>query len=113
MAIWSPIQNSDCQADIRRFPGDYWSGKTAVRQLSRMHERALGRAHLPYFSNTFSICPTFFSTLPVFFSALPSACKLGLFVTWPAVSLTLAFHFVNGAFDLIFRTGVHLFSPCH
>src|SRR5450432_3641294 len=46
--------------------------KTSVQKLSRTHERALGRAHLLYFSNTFSICPTFFSTLPVFFSALQS-----------------------------------------
>jgi hypothetical protein len=50
-----------------------------------------GKSRLIYFSNTFSICPTFFSTLPVFFSALPSASKLGLFVTLPAVSLTLPF----------------------
>lgn len=44
-----------------------------------------------YFSKTLSTCPIFFSTLPVFFSALPSACKLGLFVTLPAVSLILPF----------------------
>src|SRR5450755_828877 len=39
---------------------------------------------LVYFSNTFSICPTFFS-------ALPRVSRLGLFVTFPTVSLTLPF----------------------
>src|SRR5580704_16273133 len=86
----TPLQNSDCQADVRRFRA-ITGPETAVHQLSRTHECALGGAHLLYFSNTFSICPTFFSTLPAFFSALPSPCKLGLFVTLPAVSLTLPF----------------------
>jgi hypothetical protein len=31
-------------------------------------------------------------------------------VTLPAVS-DFAFHFMNSAFNLILRTGVHLFSP--
>src|ERR1700686_1809614 len=84
----TPIQNSDCQADPRRFRA-ITGAETGLHQLSRTHERALGGAHLLYFSNTFSICPIFFSTLPVFFSALPSARKLGLFVTLPAVSLIL------------------------
>src|ERR1700693_72659 len=63
----------------------------ARRRQLETHRLASGRARLIYFSNTFSICPTFFSTLPVFCSALPSACRLGLFVTWPAFSLTLPF----------------------
>src|ERR1022692_1532473 len=58
---------------------------------NRALEQAPDRRHQIYFSKTFSICPTFFSTFPVFFSAVPSACKLGLFVTLPAVSLTLPF----------------------
>src|ERR1035437_587532 len=44
-----------------------------------------------YFPNTLSIWPSFFSTFPVVFSALPSASRSGLFVTLPAVSLTLPF----------------------
>src|ERR1035438_992175 len=65
--------------------------RTATHQLSRTHEDSPDRARLIYFSNTLSICPIFFSTLPVFFSALPSACRLGLSVTLPAISLTLPF----------------------
>jgi hypothetical protein len=34
-------------------------------------------------------------------SALPSPSKLGLFVTFPAVSLDFAFHFVKSAFNLV------------
>src|ERR1039457_607952 len=60
-----------------------------MRQLLRTQEPAPDRARLIYFSSTFSICPTFFSTLPARCSALPSVSKSGLFVTWPAVSLTL------------------------
>src|ERR1700691_3585160 len=63
------------------------SGGTSVVSRAQPPDRR----RLIYFSNTFSICPTFFSTLPVFFSALPSACKFGLFVILPAVSLTLPF----------------------
>src|ERR1035437_10608280 len=86
----APIQNSECQADC---PPSLSSSepRTVVLQSSPPHQQAPDRAPLIYFSNTFSICPTFFSTLPVFFSALPSACKLGLFVTLPAVSLILPF----------------------
>src|ERR1700693_1170050 len=65
--------------------------RAAVHQLSRALEQAPDGRRQIYFSNTFSICPTFFSTFPVFFSAVPSACKLGLFVTVPGVFLTLPF----------------------
>ena len=42
-----------------------------------------------YFSNTFSICPTFFCTLPAIFSSWPSAARLGLLVICPAFSFAL------------------------
>jgi hypothetical protein len=42
---------------------------------------------ITYFSNTFSIWPTFFWTLPASFSFWPSAVSLGLSVTFPAFSL--------------------------
>jgi hypothetical protein len=40
---------------------------------------------------------------------LPSTCKLGLFVTLPAISVTLPFYFMSTAFNLILRAGVHPF----
>jgi hypothetical protein len=80
-----------------------------VHQLPKRMNTLQADLRLIYFSNTFSICPTFFSTLPVFFSALPSASKLELFVTLPAVSLI---HFMDTASNLVLSTWVHLFSPC-
>ena len=49
--------------------------RCCIFRCPEMHEHAPDGANTIYFSNTFSICPTFFSTLPVFFSALPSASK--------------------------------------
>ena len=68
---------------------DTETGELQERRLQHREEAEKFYRDLAACASTFSICPTFFSTLPVFFSALPSACKLGLFVSLPAVSLTL------------------------
>src|ERR1700674_1210150 len=79
-AFWSqfsPQQEAESHAAVRRFP--------------QKEKRALRRGRLTYFSNTFSIWPTFFWTLPASFSFWPSAARLGLFMTCPTFSLTLPF----------------------
>src|ERR1019366_1861546 len=83
-----PVQNAERQANARR--SLYCGDRRHISNLETL-EHAPDRCRQVYFSNTFSICPTFFSTLPAFFSALPLDSRLGLFVTLPAVSLTLPF----------------------
>src|ERR1700730_2815600 len=58
----------------------------AVRRFLQKEKRALRRDRLIYFSNTFSIWPTFFWTLPASFSFWPSVDRLELFVTCHAFS---------------------------
>jgi len=87
-----PIQNCDCQADVRRF-------LAITSRTARMN--VLWESHLFTSRTLFRSVRPFFNFAGGFFSTLPSACKLGLFVDFAGRLFDLAFHFVNGALDLI------------
>src|SRR5579864_2129472 len=79
------------------FPGRV--GKASPRQTEQTHcnqndpqrlvHGSLLRRSCNYFSNTFSICPTFLWILPATFSSWPSSARVGLLMTCPAFSLAL------------------------